>query len=95
MKINEHGRIHSLQSYQKNNVSGKANKGAQAAGRDEITISSEALEMARGNSSTVNVEQRAARDQYIEQIKQSVQNGIYEVDVHKIAEKVVKNLFGE
>lgn len=95
MKINENGRISPLQAYQKNNISAKTSKGATSAGRDEVTISSEALEMARGGASSVNAEQRAAREQKVEQIKQAVQNGTYEIDAQKIADTIIKNLLGE
>jgi negative regulator of flagellin synthesis FlgM len=93
MKINENGRINSLQAYQKNNVNPKTAKGEKSASRDAVTISSEALEMARENF--VNTEQRARREEKVAQIKQSVQDGTYEIDARNIAEAILKNLLGE
>lgn len=95
MKIFDNGRVNPLQSYQKNNVSLKSEKGKTAAGRDEVSISSEALEMMREGVSSANGEQSLAREQKVEQIKVSVQNGTYEIDPRKIADKIAKNLLGE
>lgn len=92
MKINENGKINPLQTYQKNNAAGKAAKETKAAGRDELVISSEALEMAKKGPDQVNQEERAA---HLAQIKQSVQSGTYEIDARKVAEKIARYLIGE
>lgn len=93
MKINDNGRISPLQAYQKNQVNLKTAKGEKSAGWDKVTISPEALEMARGNFA--NAELVALREEKVMQIKQSVQDGTYEIDARKIAEAILKNLLGE
>lgn len=93
MKINDNGRISPLQAYQRNQLNPKTAKGEKSAGRDKVTISSEALEMARGNF--VNAEPVALREEKVIQIKQSIQSGAYEIDPRKIAEAILKNLLGE
>lgn len=96
MKINENGRINPLQSYQKNGPPRKAaDVTARGTSRDEVSISPEALEMAQGGLSQAESQQRTAHTENLEQIRQSVQNGTYQVDVRKVAEKLARYLLGE
>jgi negative regulator of flagellin synthesis FlgM len=96
MKIHDNGRVNSLQAYQKTNASVKAGKQTgKSGGRDEVSISSEALEMARGGHLTMTDEQRVAREHRIAELKQSVQSGTYEIDAKKVADKIARYLVGE
>ncbi|MFC4768257.1 flagellar biosynthesis anti-sigma factor FlgM [Effusibacillus consociatus] len=96
MKIDNNGRINSIQSYQKNNSTPKTGSvNTNRSGRDEVSISSEALEMAQGGLMQTDARQRAEHREKLEQIKQSVKNGTYEIDPGKVAEKIARYLLGE
>lgn len=95
MKIYDNGRIPPLQPYSGNAVHPKAGRGNPAGGnRDELSISPEALEMSRGMPQT-DPEPLAADRKRVEEIKQSVRNGTYEVDIRKVADKIARHLLGE
>lgn len=85
MKINDTARIYRLQAYQ-NAERAREDKGAAAAGsqRDGVTISAEALEISRGEDSAVRAER-------LEAVKESIQNGTYQVDLQKVAEKLYES----
>jgi negative regulator of flagellin synthesis FlgM len=96
MKIDNNGRIQPYSSYQKNNgVSKTGQSSSRNSGRDELSISSEALEMAQGGSPQTDAQQRASHAEKLVQLKESVQNGTYEIDARKIAEKIARYLLGE
>ncbi|TCP57833.1 FlgM family anti-sigma-28 factor [Tumebacillus sp. BK434] len=85
MKINDTARIYRLQAYQ-NAERAREDKGAAAASgqRDGVTISAEALEISRGEDHAVRAERVAA-------VKESIQNGTYQVDLQKVAEKLYES----
>jgi len=87
MKINESGRITSVNAYRngyQNQDSRIAGKGKQANMKDNVQISPEALEMLEAERA--NQGDRAER---LEQLRASVQNGTYRVDAEKLAEKLL------
>ncbi|GAX88893.1 flagellar biosynthesis anti-sigma factor FlgM [Effusibacillus lacus] len=96
MKIYENGRIQSLQAYQKNQPAAKPGLvKAKSSGKDELSISQEALEMAQVGMTPANGDKRLSRTDRLEQLKQLVENGTYEVNEHKIADKIARYLLGE
>ncbi|WP_274362503.1 flagellar biosynthesis anti-sigma factor FlgM [Paenibacillus thermotolerans] len=88
MKINESGRITSLNAY-RNNVSARDSKvaGKSSSARDGVQISAEAKELleAQRNSG-------AERAERIQELKAQVQSGTYHVDAGRIAEKLLPYL---
>jgi negative regulator of flagellin synthesis FlgM len=88
MKINEPGRLSSIQAYraglQAKDAKAAASKGAQ---KDNVVISAEALEMLEAQRT--GGAERAGR---IEALKQSVQTGTYEVSAERVAEKLLPYL---
>ncbi|BCJ87862.1 flagellar biosynthesis anti-sigma factor FlgM [Effusibacillus dendaii] len=89
MKVNENGGVNSVQPYKKATAYSKTEKYVAGDGRtDELSISSEAMELSRDRTNAVERER-------VEQIKQAVQSGTYTIDVHKIADKMARYLLGE
>ncbi|WP_199616764.1 flagellar biosynthesis anti-sigma factor FlgM [Paenibacillus alkalitolerans] len=88
MKINESGRLSSLNAY-RNNVNAKDAKasGKSLKAKDDVHISAEAKELLEAQR-TGDTE----RAQRLEQLKSSVQAGTYHVDAHRIAEKLLPYL---
>lgn len=85
MKINETGRIGAINSYQRNIESGRQNEDKKTRRKDEVSISSEAMEMLQASDRNVNSE----RVQKIQDLKQQVSTGTYQIDSGKIAEKLM------
>lgn len=84
MKINESHRIAALKSsYGKNSGAGASQPGS-AKKRDEVSISSEALELLQ--SQKVSNTERAEK---IRELKNSVSTGNYHVEASEIAEKLL------
>ncbi|CAM3526460.1 flagellar biosynthesis anti-sigma factor FlgM [Marinicrinis lubricantis] len=81
MKINDIQRTGAVQRYQQNMAvsSGAAAKGKQ---KDSIHISSEAKELLQGTRSPERAEK-------LEQLKEAVSSGTYQVDAGKVAEKML------
>ncbi|WP_018132177.1 flagellar biosynthesis anti-sigma factor FlgM [Effusibacillus pohliae] len=95
MKINGDGRIHPLQPYQRNSGLVKAGQaGARGSSRDELSISLEALQMAQSGP-PIDPQQRTEHAEKVQRIKQAVQNGTYEIDARKVADKIARYLLGE
>ncbi|EXX88234.1 flagellar synthesis anti-sigma-D factor [Paenibacillus darwinianus] len=86
MKINHTNRIGAVNSYQKQNEH-RADGTAGKKRRDEVQISAEAKELL--SYSRMNEAERAGR---VEQLKQSVSTGNYQVDAGKIADKLLPYL---
>jgi len=88
MKINESGRLSSIQAYragqQAKDAKAAASKGVQ---KDNVVISAEAKELLEAQR-TGNAE-RAER---VEALKQAVQTGTYHVSADKLAEKLLPYL---
>ncbi|ASS73930.1 flagellar biosynthesis anti-sigma factor FlgM [Tumebacillus algifaecis] len=85
MKINDTAHIFRLQAYQSAERAREEKGVGQASGaRDGVSISSEALEMSREEDS-------ALRSERFEAVKESVQNGTYQVDLQKVAAKLYES----
>lgn len=84
MRIHEPNRTGMIQAY--NNKTGTAsvsNKGKMAMGKDEVKISTEAMEMLK----QVEDPNAPARREKVEQLRKQVQEGTYHVPSEKIADK--------
>ncbi|HZG56548.1 flagellar biosynthesis anti-sigma factor FlgM [Paenibacillus sp.] len=88
MKINESGRLSSIQAYraglQAKDAKAAAGKGAQ---KDNVVISAEAMEMLEAQR--IGGSERAER---LEALKHSVQTGSYHVSTERLAEKLLPYL---
>ncbi len=85
MKINDTGRIGGVNPYQRNMESQRAEAKKMERRKDEVSISSEAIEMLEAQERTSDPE-RAKR---IQDLKQQVASGTYHVESGKIAEKLM------
>lgn len=85
MKINESGRLSSIQAYrsQSHAANSKQAAGLKGAAKDNVKISDEAMKMLE--TQRANASDRSER---IEQLKQEVQSGTYQVSAEKLAEKL-------
>ncbi|ASJ56102.1 flagellar biosynthesis anti-sigma factor FlgM [Brevibacillus formosus] len=85
MRINEPNRVGMINAYNKtgNNQVGKSDK--IPMGKDEVNISTEALEMQR-KVEDVNSPQRREK---VEQLKKQVEEGKYHVSSERIADKLL------
>ncbi|MFF0828392.1 MULTISPECIES: flagellar biosynthesis anti-sigma factor FlgM [Brevibacillus] len=85
MRINEPNRVGMINAYNKtgNNQVGKSGK--IPMGKDEVNISTEALEMQR-QVEDVNSPQRREK---VEQLKKQVEEGKYHVSSERIADKLL------
>lgn len=81
MKINNSGRIGVVQQYQKNSIPAGPAYSRGKIGKDELHISDAAKELLGAN-----------RSERIEELKQSVENGTYQVEASKLAEKLLPYL---
>ncbi|TJY41945.1 flagellar biosynthesis anti-sigma factor FlgM [Cohnella pontilimi] len=83
MKINDINRLGAVNPYQsaKNQ---RTESNARRSQKDELHISSEAMEML--SQAQVNSPERAKK---IEQLKEAVSTGTYQVDAGKVAEKML------
>ncbi len=88
MKVNEPGRLSSIQAYragqQAKDAKAAASKGAQ---KDNVVISAEAMEMLEAQRTG-----GAERAERIEALKQSVQTGSYHISAERLAEKLLPYL---
>jgi flagellar biosynthesis anti-sigma factor FlgM len=90
MKIQDAGRLAQLSIYQQNGrLQRVAPSRTQEAQRDGVTISQEALRMAR-----VSQEQDAQRAERLNTVKQMIQNGTYSVPADFVARKLLE-AYGE
>ncbi|RNB53859.1 flagellar biosynthesis anti-sigma factor FlgM [Brevibacillus gelatini] len=85
MRINEPNRVGMINAYNKtaNNQVGKSQK--IPMGKDEVNISTEALEMQR-QIEDANAPQRREK---VEQLKKQVEEGTYHVPSERIADKLL------
>lgn len=88
MRINDTSRIGALNPYQRTQETQRTEETKKAARKDEVTISTEAMEMLQAANKPADSE-RAAR---IQDLKQQVSAGTYSVDANKIAEKLLPYL---
>ncbi|MCL6601875.1 MAG: flagellar biosynthesis anti-sigma factor FlgM [Paenibacillus sp.] len=85
MKINETGRINAINPYQRNAESQRQEQMKKSTRKDEVSISTEAMKLLQAqNSGKVDAE----RTLKIEELKQQVSAGTYQVDASKLAEKL-------
>jgi len=85
MKINDTGRIGGVNPYQRNMETQRQEAKKMERRKDEVSISSEAIEMLAAQERGTDPE-RAKR---IQDLKQQVSSGTYHVDAGKIAEKLM------
>ena len=79
MKINNIGRLN-LNPYEKQ--MDKVDKSEKSTKRDKVEISSEALELQKGNSLELE------RQKKVEELREKVQSGEYEVNPREVAKKM-------
>jgi negative regulator of flagellin synthesis FlgM len=89
MKINETGRMSSIQAYRNGapSKSAAAGQSGKSAMKDNVNISAEAKELLEAQRTTAS--QPSER---VEQLKQSVQSGTYQVKAELLAEKLLPYL---
>ncbi|KHF35028.1 flagellar biosynthesis anti-sigma factor FlgM [Paenibacillus sp. P1XP2] len=85
MKINDTGRIGGVNPYQRNMEAQRQEAKKMERRKDEVSISSEAIEMLEAQERNSDPE-RAKR---IQDLKQQVSSGTYHVEAGKIAEKLM------
>ncbi|MGN7359300.1 flagellar biosynthesis anti-sigma factor FlgM [Paenibacillus sp. SAF-054] len=85
MKINDTGRINGVNPYKRNMETQRQEANKQARRKDEVSISTEAMEMLEAKERSTDPE----RVKRIADLKQQVSTGTYHVDTGKIAEKLM------
>lgn len=81
MKINDTNRIGTFNPYARNQAANSYGKsGKKSMGKDEVQISAEAKELLDAREPD--------RQKRIEELKQAVSAGTYQVDARKLAEKL-------
>jgi len=85
MKINEPSRIGAINSYQRNVESNQQAETKKSRRKDEVSISPEAMKMLEEQGRT----QDAGRLQRIQELKEQVSSGTYQVDSSKLADKLL------
>ncbi|MEW9669530.1 flagellar biosynthesis anti-sigma factor FlgM [Ammoniphilus sp. 3BR4] len=83
MKINGSNRMNGINPYQKLNQPAAEKTNKTSFGKDEVKISSEALELMNMKKT-----ESTERNERIRQLKEQVQSGTYKVDSQKLAEKM-------
>ncbi|MFD2369397.1 flagellar biosynthesis anti-sigma factor FlgM [Brevibacillus sp. GCM10020057] len=83
MRINEPNRVGRINAYNKTNNPQIGKTGKIPMGKDEVNISTEALEMLKH----VEDPDLPQRREKVEQLKKQVEEGSYRVSSEKIAEK--------
>lgn len=89
MKINGNNRIMGINPYQKANQPGLDKAKKTGMGRDELQISTEALEMLNSQKT-----EELDRKERIAELKKQIEAGTYKVDSKLIAEKMFDQLKG-
>lgn len=88
MRINKINNI--FQTYNKNAGAKKVKPEGMSKDSDEIKISEKAIEFQFAMQKIKNVE--VTRTDKVDEIKQQIQSGTYEVDGKKIAEKIIEGI---
>ncbi|EST55402.1 flagellar biosynthesis anti-sigma factor FlgM [Brevibacillus panacihumi W25] len=83
MRIHEPNRTGMIQAYNKTGTASVSKKGKMAMGKDEVKISTEAMEMLK----QIEDPNAPARREKVEQLRKQVQEGTYHVPSEKIADK--------
>ncbi|AHD03984.1 anti-sigma-28 factor, FlgM family [Paenibacillus larvae subsp. larvae] len=82
MKINDTNRVGAFNPYARNQAaSSHGTSGKKSMGKDEVQISAEAKELLDARE--------PERQKRIEELKQAVSAGTYQVDARKLAEKLL------
>ncbi|KQY92056.1 flagellar biosynthesis anti-sigma factor FlgM [Paenibacillus sp. Root52] len=85
MKINEPSRIGAINSYQRNVESNQQADAKKSRRKDEVSISPEAMKMLEEQGRTQDV----GRLERIQELKEQVSSGTYQVDSSKLADKLL------
>jgi len=83
MRIHEPNRTGMIQAYNKTGAASVNKKGKMAMGKDEVKISTEAMEMLK----QIEDPNAPARREKVEQLRKQVEEGTYHVPSEKIADK--------
>ncbi|MCM3079648.1 flagellar biosynthesis anti-sigma factor FlgM [Brevibacillus invocatus] len=83
MRIHEPNRTGMIQAYNKTGTAPVKKNGKLAMGKDEVKISTEAMEMLK----QVEDPNAPARREKVEQLRKKVEEGTYHVPSEKIADK--------
>ncbi|WP_400162309.1 flagellar biosynthesis anti-sigma factor FlgM [Brevibacillus sp. TJ4] len=83
MRINEPNRTGMINAYNKTGTTPVGKSGKLAMGKDEVKISTEAMEMLK----MVEDLQALARREKVEQLRKQVEENTYHVPTEKIADK--------
>ena len=83
MRINEPNRTGMINAYNRTGAAPAGKSGKLAMGRDEVNISTEAMEMLR----KVEDLDAPARREKVEQLRKQVEENTYHVPAERIAEK--------
>ena len=85
MKVNEPGRVSSIQAYRSQSQAAKDAKhpAKGKAAKDNVNISEEAMKLLEAQRSDAS-----DRTERLERLKQEVQSGTYRVSAEKLAEKL-------
>ncbi|WP_139491156.1 flagellar biosynthesis anti-sigma factor FlgM [Brevibacillus dissolubilis] len=86
MRINETNRTGMINAYNKTPQAKGAGQVKGKMGKDEVQISTEALELLKLGE---DLELTSARKAKIQELKQQVEKGTYQVPSQKIAEKLI------
>lgn len=85
MKINETGRLGAINNYQRHVESQRKDMESKARRKDEVSISSEAMELLKAQEGVQGTE----RSSRIEELKTLVSTGTYQVETSKLVDKLV------
>lgn len=86
MKIHKPSGASAVNPYQKQQQI-KTDQRKSEFGKDQVQISSQAKELLKKNSHEINRQER------IDQLKQQIKNGEYQVDSRKVAERIYEFWF--
>lgn len=89
MKINDINRIQAIQKYQLSNQQERELKQKEAK-KDQLFISNEAKVLLEQSKDT-----SGASTEKVERLKEQVENGTYQIDPQKIADKLMKTMLKE
>ncbi|ANS77297.1 flagellar biosynthesis anti-sigma factor FlgM [Paenibacillus yonginensis] len=84
MKINDIGRLGAVNSYQRQTDNIRQIEDKKNKRKDEVSISSEALEMLKASDTTA----ASTNAKRIQELKEQTQSGTYRVDAEKLAKKL-------
>ena len=89
MKVNQSGSVWRPYAYSQQPPL-STGQGRRAKGEDQVEISAQAKAMLQKEavSSRESKETSLSKEERIEQLKQQIANGTYQVDAHKVAERL-------